>query len=147
MSIVAVVCEDHVGLKGLQSFEVALDPGSLKGKEAGPELLDDHSLPPDGREETPCAESCLPRPRTFRAQYDPHHVEIFAFAGQLQQRTATTDFDVVGMRTHTQDLLSVPQVELDHTLLRLRRLAPLELRLIHGTNKTLVKADQWSPAS
>lgn len=115
VAVIPIVGEDQIRLKGsLDLLEIFLDVLALERKETALESLDDNSLPSGPAQEGSRARAGFPRTAALRAEHHPPNVELAVISDQLEQRSATTNLDVVRVRTQAKDVLDVIETELDH---------------------------------
>jgi hypothetical protein len=100
VKIAAIMSEDEVGRKVFfQLLEIIFDLCAIIGEVPIPEILEDELTARGLAQEEPGGASCLLRPEPVRARAKHHPVNLHAAAlsEELQERTPTTDFDIVTM--------------------------------------------------
>src|SRR3954451_22104966 len=104
MQVLAVVREDQVRRDlRLEVLEKVLDRAAVVWKEAVAELADD-DVPAGGPvEERLGAAVNLLGARVPRAEHHPPHLDRRKRLDQMEDRSAATDLDVVGVATHGED--------------------------------------------
>ena len=108
MAVVPIMGKDDVRLElSLELLEIFLDARAFEGEKAIAKMFDDDLLSGDPLQEGPCTGPGFAGATPFRAEHHPYNVHCAAFSGQFEYGSATADFDVVGMRSETEDRTQV----------------------------------------
>jgi hypothetical protein len=109
MVLVAIreeVREHEVGLEGLfDLLEDLFDTLALIRKEAGLKSLYDNLLAAHALEKPARTALGFCGPPATRAEHNPAHFQVRPFTHELQQRAATTNFNVIGVRPEAKHSL------------------------------------------
>src|SRR5690349_7628333 len=104
MGIFPAVCKHHVRRNWLYFLlKVVFNLCAIKRKKTVTEVVYHDVLLISATQELRSTIPCLTFPVGRRSQNHPCNINLLTFCEQAQNRAATTNFDIVRMRTQTED--------------------------------------------